>query len=83
MTAGIPPQELDDEDLLREMDYVHKTRDDTVRTGSQHALAAHTDRMIALEQEFLRRFPEGTPDPLRTRAGRRAPRLTPPEQPAQ
>ena len=73
MTDGIAPAELADDDVRREMDHLHETRGDVVRTGSESALETHTQRMLALEQEFLRRFPaEGAPDPLRTRAGRRA-----------
>jgi hypothetical protein len=69
---GIPPEELDDNDLRRELEHLHETRHDTVVNGSESALEAHTERMLALEQEFLRRFPqEGAPDPQRTRAGSR------------
>ncbi|MDP9408035.1 MAG: DUF6158 family protein [Actinomycetota bacterium] len=71
--AGVPPSELDDERLTREMDHLHETRNRTVRTGSEDALQAHSERMLELEAEFLRRFPdEGAPDPLRTRSGSRA-----------
>lgn len=70
---GIPPTDLPDEDLRREVKHLHETRHDTLLGGSEDALEAHTRRMLALEQEFLRRFPaEGAPDPLRTRAGSRA-----------
>jgi hypothetical protein len=69
---GIPPADLADDDLQRELAHLHETRHDTVLGGSESALQAHTERMLALEQEFLRRFPElGAPDPLRTRAGSR------------
>jgi hypothetical protein len=69
---GIAPQELSDDDVRREMAHLHETRHDTVLGGSESALQAHTERMLALEQEFLRRFPQdGAPDPLRTRAGSR------------
>ena len=70
---GIPPAELDDAALRREVVHLHQTRTRTLTTGSRAALQAHTERMLALEQEFLRRFPdEGGPDPMRTRAGSRA-----------
>jgi hypothetical protein len=70
---GIPPSDLADEDLRREVLHLHETRTHTLLTGSESALQAHTERMLALEEEFLRRFPEaGAPDPLRTRAGSRA-----------
>jgi hypothetical protein len=69
---GIAPQELTDDDLHREVAHLHETRHDTLLGGSESALEAHTQRMLALEQEFLRRFPEeSTPDPRRTRAGSR------------
>ena len=69
---GIDPAELADDDLRREVAHLHETRHDTLLGGSESALQAHTERMLALEQEFLRRFPElGAPDPRRTRAGSR------------
>jgi hypothetical protein len=67
---GIPGPDLADDDLRREMRHLHDTRHDVVTGGSESALENHTRRMLALEQEFLRRFPdEGAPDPARTRAG--------------
>ena len=69
---GIPAQDLDDDDLRRELQHLHDTRHETVLNGSEDALETHTERMLALEGEFLRRFPaEGAPDPRRTRAGAR------------
>jgi hypothetical protein len=69
---GIPPDQLTDDDLRREMTHLHATRHDTVVGGSESALATHTQRMLALEQEFILRFPEdAAPEPLRTRAGSR------------
>jgi hypothetical protein len=69
---GIDPQELADDDLHRELAHIHETRHDTLLGGSESALEAHTQRMFALEREFLRRFPEeSAPDPGRTRAGSR------------
>lgn len=70
---GIPPSQLADDDLRREVAHLHETRHDTLLSGSESALQTHTERMLALEQEFMRRFPaEAAPDPLRTRAGSRA-----------
>jgi Family of unknown function (DUF6158) len=70
---GVPPGELDSDDLRRELHHLHETRHQTVLEGSEAALEAHTERMLALEQEFLRRFPaEAAPNPRRTRAGARA-----------
>ncbi|MDQ1741068.1 MAG: hypothetical protein QOE53_2720 [Pseudonocardiales bacterium] len=69
---GIEPAALEDDDLRRELKRLHDTRHDTLLDGSEDALEHHTERMLALEQEFLRRFPqEAAPDPLRTRAGSR------------
>jgi hypothetical protein len=70
---GIAATDLSDEDLRREVRHLHETRWDTLTGGSESAFATHTERMLELEKEFLRRFPaEGAPDPMRTRAGRQA-----------
>jgi hypothetical protein len=72
LTPGVPPNELEDDDLRREVKHLHQTRHETLLGGSQSAFDQHTKRMLELEQEFLRRFPEeGAPDPARTRAGSR------------
>jgi Family of unknown function (DUF6158) len=69
---GIDPTELGDDDLRRELQHLHDTRHDTVLAGSEDALENHTRRMLELESEFLRRFPQdSSPDPARTRAGSR------------
>jgi hypothetical protein len=69
---GIAPSQLSDEDLRRELAHLHETRHDTLLGGSGDALKTHTQRMLAMEEEFLRRFPrEAAPDPARTRAGSR------------
>ncbi len=69
---GIPPAHLADEVLDRELAHLHATRRETFMHGSEDALEAHTGRMLALEGEFLRRFPERVrPDAARTRAGSR------------
>jgi hypothetical protein len=71
-SQGIPPTELNDDDLRRELAHLHETRHDTLLGGSESALNAHTERMFALEQEFLTRFPEDSaPEARRTRAGSR------------
>lgn len=71
-TTDVPPQELADVDLERELAHLHETRHDTFHNGSQDALEAHTGRMLGMEAEYLRRFPErSAPDPMRTRAGSR------------
>jgi hypothetical protein len=70
--AGVPPGDLSSEDLQRELRHLYETREETLYNGSEDALDAHTDRMLALEKELLRREPELTaPDPSRVRAERR------------
>lgn len=56
-SLGVDPADLNDEDLVREIDSLHRTRGDTLRSGSANALATHTERMAALEAEYLRRSP--------------------------
>lgn len=64
---GVAPQELTDEDLLRELSSLHRTRHDTLRHGSDDALAEHDRRTAELEAEYLRRFPRREVDPNRLR----------------
>ncbi|MBX6390032.1 MAG: hypothetical protein IRZ08_13725 [Frankia sp.] len=69
---GIPGRELSDADLVRELRHLHRTRHATFIEGSEDAFETHTQRMLELEREYLRRFPDAAaPDPRRTRAGRR------------
>lgn len=71
-TRGVPAQELEDSALERELEHLHETRHETFLNGSGDALEAHTERMLELEQEYARRFPQRTsPDALRTREGSR------------
>ena len=64
---GVPAADLADKDLLRELGSVHRTRDDTLRHGSDEALETHTTRSSELEAEYLRRFPGREIDPNRLR----------------
>jgi hypothetical protein len=68
---GVPPGELPEEDLLRELRHLHDTRHDTLRHGSADALRMHTRRTGELEAEYQRRHPEREVDPDRLRAGAR------------
>jgi hypothetical protein len=71
--VGIPPGDLSDEDLERELRHLYETRADTFFGGSDQALETHTERTLALEQEYARRHPDRVrPDELRTREGSRA-----------
>ncbi|WP_419999192.1 DUF6158 family protein [Streptomyces boninensis] len=69
--AGIEAHELDDHQLLRELETIHRTRHDTLLHGSPAALAAHNSRMADLEGEYLRRHPERAVAYGRTRDGAR------------
>lgn len=70
-TTGPAAAELGDADLQRELEHLHGTRHETFLHGSDSALTAHTRRMEALEQEYLRRNPRREVDPDRLRSGRR------------
>ncbi|MFE7775123.1 DUF6158 family protein [Streptomyces sp. NPDC057445] len=69
---GVAPEQLDEALLLKELEAVHRTRHETLLYGSEDALATHTSRTAALENEYLRRHPQRAPSSGRTRAGARA-----------
>ncbi len=54
---GIDPAGLADEDLLRELGSLHRTRLNTLRHGPDAALANHFRRTAELETEYLARYP--------------------------
>jgi hypothetical protein len=68
---GVPPSQLSEADLRRELQHVHETRHETFLHGSHDALDAHSWRTVELEAEYLRRFPQREVDPERMRAGAR------------
>jgi hypothetical protein len=68
---GVPAEQLTDEDLVRELEQLHRTRADTLRHATDSALATHEARSAELEAEYVRRWPDREVDPARTRAGRR------------
>lgn len=68
---GVPPADLAEEDLLRELRHLHDTRHDTLRHGSDDALTMHTRRTGELEAEYQRRHPQREVDPERLRSGAR------------
>jgi Family of unknown function (DUF6158) len=70
-TTGVPAHHLSDGDLLRELGAVHRTRHETLRFGSDQALANHDERTVELEGEYLRRFPGREVSPARLAAGAR------------
>ncbi len=64
---GIDPAELGDDDLIREMHSLHRTRLDTLRHATDSALANHLRRTAELETEYLARHPGREVDPSRLR----------------
>jgi hypothetical protein len=64
---GVDPVELADEDLIREMQSLHRTRLDTLRHATDSALANHLRRTAELETEYLARHPGREVDPSRLR----------------
>ncbi|MGV9282682.1 DUF6158 family protein [Streptomyces sp. NPDC003730] len=69
--TGVDPGRLDDQQLMKELETIHRTRHDTLLHGSNDALRAHNDRMAGLEGEWLRRNPRRPVAPGRTREGAR------------
>ena len=70
--TGRPASELSDEELETQGKQLHDSRNWVFLHGSAAQFETHTRRMLELEQEYIRRFPEDSaPDPLRTRAGAR------------
>ena len=67
--VGVDPSELSDDDLIREMHSLHRTRLDTLRHGSDPALSNHLRRTAELETEYLARHPGREVDPHRLRDG--------------
>lgn len=66
---GVDPAELTDDDLIREMQSLHRTRLDTLRHAADAALATHLRRTAELETEYLTRHPGREVDPARLRDG--------------
>jgi len=65
--VGIDPAQLGEDDLLRELRSLHRTRLDTLRHGSEAALDTHLRRTAELETEYLARHPGREVDPHRLR----------------
>ncbi|MEU5938694.1 DUF6158 family protein [Micromonospora sp. NPDC047548] len=65
--VGVDPAELGDEDLIRELQSLHRTRLDTLRHAADSALANHLRRTAELETEYLARHPGREVDPSRLR----------------
>ncbi|SFL44241.1 DUF6158 family protein [Geodermatophilus ruber] len=57
---GIPARELSDEELERQGVHAHATRHWVFLHGTAEQFRTHTERMLELEQEYLRRHPQRT-----------------------
>ncbi len=57
---GVPASELSDDELERQGTQAHLTRNRVFLHGTAEQFKAHTDRMLELEQEYLRRHPKRT-----------------------
>jgi hypothetical protein len=62
---GIDPAELSEDDLLRELASLYRTRLSTLRHGPDAALANHFRRTADLETEYISRHPGREVDPGR------------------
>ncbi|MFE8948797.1 DUF6158 family protein [Streptomyces sp. NPDC007856] len=69
--TGVEPSRLDDQQLMKELETIHRTRHDTLLYGSNDALRTHNERMAQLEGEYLRRNPRRLISAGRTREGAR------------
>ncbi|MEU5523734.1 DUF6158 family protein [Streptomyces sp. NPDC093250] len=69
--TGVEPERLDDAQLMKELETIHRTRHDTLLYGSNDALRTHNERMAQLEGEYLRRNPRRPVAAGRTREGAR------------
>jgi hypothetical protein len=57
---GVPARDLDDEDLERQGVHAHAMRHWVFLHGTAEQFRTHTERMLELEQEYLRRHPQRT-----------------------
>jgi hypothetical protein len=57
---GIPARELSDEELERQGVHAHAMRHWVFLHGTTEQFRTHTERMLELEQEYLRRHPQRT-----------------------
>ncbi len=64
---GVAAGDLSDDDLLRELAQLHRTRHETLLHAPTQALQRHSERTTELELEYLRRRPERDTDQARLR----------------
>jgi hypothetical protein len=55
---GVAASDLPEDDLMRELAQLHRTRHDTFLHAPTQALQRHSERTKELELEYLRRHPE-------------------------
>jgi DNA-directed RNA polymerase specialized sigma54-like protein len=65
--TGIAAADLSEDDLLRELEQLHRTRNETLLHAPTQALQHHSERTAELELEYLRRHPERQVDESRLR----------------
>ena len=58
--TGVPARELSDAELERQGTHAHATRNWVFLHGTAEQFAHHTERMLELEKEYLRRHPKRT-----------------------
>lgn len=58
--SGLPASQLSDEELERQGARAHATRNWVFLHGTAEQFKHHTERMLELEQEYLRRHPKRT-----------------------
>lgn len=59
-SRGVPADQLSDDDLERQGRQAHATRQWVFLHGTAEQFKNHTERMLELEQEYLRRHPKRT-----------------------
>jgi hypothetical protein len=57
---GRPARELSDDELEKQGTHAHATRNWVFLHGTAEQYQRHTERMLELEQEYLRRYPKRT-----------------------
>lgn len=72
---GVPPSDLPDEELERQGTQAHLTRNRVFLHGTAEQFRYHTERMLELEQEYLRRHPKRTWQGSQDRPGTDSPDL--------
>jgi hypothetical protein len=60
ISYGVPASELSDEELEHQGSHAHATRNWVFLHGTAEQFRHHTERMLELEQEYLRRHPKRT-----------------------